>query len=78
MALALEIGVGVVLIDEAAGRRVAKELGLKPLGVLGVLAHAKRARLVGQVGPLITRLENELDFRISPEVRRAALEMAGE
>lgn len=78
IALAIQVNADAVLIDEATGRRVASELGLAPLGALGVLIRAKRAGLIAVVGPLIDRLESKLKFRVSREVRARILELAGE
>ncbi len=78
LALAVEVKPDVVLIDERTGRTVASELGLLPLGVLGVLIRAKRRGLVSTVAPLLTRLVEELDFRISADVARQVLNLSGE
>lgn len=78
LALAVEVKPDVVLIDEKTGRAVAKELGLVPLGVLGTLVKAKRAGLIVAVAPLVTTLRVELDFRVSTEVERRILDLAGE
>ena len=55
LALALELETLAVLIDEAAGRAMAKRLGLLPIGVLGTLVKAKQRGLISAVGPLIDR-----------------------
>ena len=39
--LALETDTTKILMDEADGRTTAKAMGLKPIGILGVLLHAK-------------------------------------
>ena len=39
--LAAEVGADLILIDEATGRDVAKQLGLRRTGLLGVLLEAK-------------------------------------
>ena len=78
IALALEIHADFILVDEALGRSVAKRRGLLPVGVVGVLAQAKLVGLVPQVRPLLERLEAELDFRLSDEVKARGLRLAGE
>jgi predicted nucleic acid-binding protein len=78
LALALEVRADLVLIDEAAGRAAAKRLGLTPIGVLGTLIRAKQRGRVGLLEPLIDRLQAELHFFISPQVRAEALRLAGE
>jgi len=76
--LALELHADSVLIDERAGRQASVKLGLRPLGVLAVLVEAKSRRMLPLVQPLIERLEREIDFRISPQLRREILGRAGE
>ncbi|MCC7292149.1 MAG: DUF3368 domain-containing protein [Phycisphaerales bacterium] len=78
LALAVEVRPDAVLIDERAGRAVAKELGLAPLGVLGLLVQAKHRGLIGDVKPLIAKLKTELSFRISSSVLDRVLTLAGE
>lgn len=78
IALALELKIGTVLIDEAAGRDAASRLGLIPVGVLGVLIRAKKRGLIPKVGPLLDQMVNELAFRVSAELRRTVLDLAGE
>jgi uncharacterized protein len=78
LALALEIGVETILIDEAAGRSMAKRLGLSPIGVLGLLVRGKQRGLVNLVEPLLDQLEDELGFFISGSLRAEVLRLAGE
>jgi predicted nucleic acid-binding protein len=78
IALGLEIGVFAILLDESAGRAMAKQLGLWPIGVLGLLVRAKQRGLVGAVAPLIDQLVAELSFFISNSLRSEILLLAGE
>lgn len=78
LALALEVGAELVLIDEAAGRAVVSQLGLTPVGVLGSLAKAKQKGLLGPIAPLLDRLQNELRFFVSPGLRSDILRSVGE
>jgi predicted nucleic acid-binding protein len=57
--LAEELHAEAILIDEAAGRAVAVQRGLRPIGVLGTLLRAKRRGLVPAVSPLLDRLQIE-------------------
>ena len=43
LALAVEQGAELVLMDERDGRRFAQRLGLRPLRVVGILLEAKKA-----------------------------------
>lgn len=78
LALAIEIRADAILIDEAAGRAVAIQRGLAPLGVLGILLRAKQRGLIRELKPLLDQLQNELGFFISIELRLEVLEQAGE
>lgn len=78
IALALELGAEAVLMDEAEGRAVAEREGLRAIGVLAMLARAKNETIIPAVRPLIERLQNEMDFRVSKELRDTILHRAGE
>jgi len=49
--LAQEINAALLLMDELSGRRTATSLGLRVMGILGVLLWAKRQQLIPAVGP---------------------------
>jgi predicted nucleic acid-binding protein len=53
IALALEIGFPLVLLDETAARAVARAWGLQVTGSLGVLLRAKRKGMLPAVKPSI-------------------------
>lgn len=78
LALAMEIHADGVLIDEAAGRAVAIELGLTPIGVLGILVRAKRHGQLTAVAPVIKALLERAQFRAAPELVHEILKLAGE
>jgi len=78
LVLAGEVHADAILIDESAGRAAALRRGLTPLGVLGILLRAKQRGLIDSLRPLMDRLQNELGFFVSPELRSAVLEQAGE
>jgi predicted nucleic acid-binding protein len=78
LALALELQADLILIDELAGRHVASEIGVRPLGTLGVLLEAKSNGLVPEVRPLMERLRSELNFFISKALQQQIVELAGE
>ena len=60
LALAIERRADAVLIDEAAGRQTAKDIGLHPIGTLGILIRAKQSGDFGAIRPSLDRLEKEL------------------
>jgi hypothetical protein len=68
----------VLVVDELAGREVARQCGLTILGTLGILVRAKEERLCQSVAPLLDRLQNELKFFVSSSVRDMILRQAGE
>lgn len=76
--LAREVNAGLVLLDERAARDVAKGLGLKVLGTIGLLIWAKRAGRVKNLRQLLDRLQGEANFRIGKTVYANALQEADE
>lgn len=76
--LAEELQAGLILIDEAQGRRVARERGLIVRGLLGILLEAKQRRRIRAVRPMIDTLREIHGFRISDELYRSVLHQAGE
>lgn len=78
IALALELGVGQVLMDEADGRAVAKAMGLRPTGVLGILLRAKYEGKITSVSDEMSRLRNEAGFFIAESLFRYVQREAGE
>ena len=78
LSLAVERQADAVLMDELAGRAAAVALGLRPVGLLGILLDAKKRNLVPAVAPLLDKLEAEAEFWISASLRVAVLKDAGE
>jgi predicted nucleic acid-binding protein len=78
LVLALEVVADALLIDEAVGRKAARDLGLRTMGVLGVLLQAKQRHLVPALAPFLDRLQFELGFYISAPLRQRVLREAGE
>ncbi len=56
--LALEQNTKTVCIDEVAGRRAAKAVGLNVIGSLGLLGKAKTLGLITQIKPFIEKAKN--------------------
>lgn len=63
--LAKEIHADWILIDERAGTKKAEEMGLQPIGLIGVLIKAKEKGLINKVTPLIEAMRVEAGFWIS-------------
>jgi hypothetical protein len=78
LALALEREISDVLIDERPARAIAKQLGLRVSGLLGVLIRAKKGGLITSVEPLLVRLQQEANFWIGPELMEQVLQAVGE
>jgi len=78
LVLALEVNAEAVLIDEMSGRKIATDLGLSPVGVLGILVKAKARGRVSEIRPLVDKLREELNFFVSNEVYLGVLRLAGE
>jgi len=78
LALAFEIQADAILLDERKAREVALKLKLKAIGILGILIQAKRAGYVGQICPILDRLQAEAFFWVAPALREEVLRSAGE
>jgi predicted nucleic acid-binding protein len=77
IALAIELEAGVLLIDEALGRRGADSHGRTSTGTLGALLLAKEEDLIEAVAPVVDRLVSMV-FRIGDALYQSILEQAGE
>lgn len=78
IALGLKLAADALLMDEKLGRLTAQRLGLKTIGILGVLADARRRGLIPSVRAVLSRLEVEAGFWIAPSLRHEVLRLAGE
>jgi uncharacterized protein len=78
IALALEIGADLLLIDERRGRTEADRLGIKITGLLGILVEAKRKNFIVAVKPLMDALIATSEFRVSPALYNQILSMVNE
>lgn len=77
IALALEIRASLLLVDELAARKIARQRGLAITGVVGVLIDAKDAGFIVAIKPLLGKLV-AAGFYCSPRLIAQALELAGE
>lgn len=78
IALALEITADALLIDETDGRRAARQLGLRTIGVAGILVRARAAGLLPTIGPVLEQLEQTANFWLAPTLRAELLRSVGE
>ena len=77
IALAQELAADLLLIDEHLGRAAATRLGVRIIGLLGVLIEAKHRGLILEVKPLVDALMN-LGFRVKHDLYQRVLQAAGE
>lgn len=78
IALAAELQADLLLLDERRGRRVASHLGVKHIGLLGIIIEAKHRSFVPAVKPLFEALTAKAGFWMTAELRAHVLEIAGE
>jgi len=78
LALAMDLQADAVLMDESAGRKAAHQLGVRAIGVLGVLVQAKRSGLLTEVRPVLETLESQAGFWLAPALVEATLKKLGE
>ena len=76
--LAVEVQADFIVMDEWKGRRVAKQAGLRVIGLIGILLTAKRKGIVSEIRPILTALAEIAGFRIHPALVNEALKEAGE
>jgi predicted nucleic acid-binding protein len=78
IALCLSTQADLLLIDETLGRSVANRLGIKTVGILGILLDAYQRGHIPRVSPILDRLEREAGFWVSPALRSKILARARE
>ena len=78
IALCLGQHADALLIDETLGREVAAQLGVRTIGILGVLIEARRRQLIPCVAVVLDRLDQEAGFWIAATLRSRVLQLAGE
>ena len=78
IALAIESRANLLVIDETAGRAMARSLAITLTGTLGILLKEKREGRIPSLGIEMDRLVSDAGFFLSPRVRRTFLDAAGE
>ena len=78
IALALELKADVILLDEREGRRAAQRLGLKCVGILGILIEAKAKGLVQEIRPQLDALRARAGFFLSDALYEDVLRLVSE
>jgi len=77
IALALAKTDPLLILDDAAARNHAKDLGIRFTGTLGILVKAKQVGLIPAIRPCMDRLD-KAGFYLKADVRALALSLAGE
>ncbi|MCS7266331.1 MAG: DUF3368 domain-containing protein [Armatimonadetes bacterium] len=77
LAQAIQEGFEKVVLDDMEARRVARRIGLKPIGTVGLLIAAHKKGLIPSLKVELERLK-ALGFWISETLQREALEAVGE
>jgi hypothetical protein len=67
----------LLIIDEKKGRKVAEDLQITIVGLLGVLLEAKEEQLITELKPLLQQLKT-IGFHISSRLVTLLLKEAGE
>lgn len=62
----------LLVIDERKGRLIARDLGIKIIGTLGLISKAKQSGLIADMQNIIDLLE-QTDFRLSPILKQQLL-----
>ncbi len=78
IALAVDLGIQILVMDETMGRERARAMGLQTVGVLGVLLNAKKHKQIKSVREAMESLQQGVGFFISDELFRQVLKAAGE
>jgi len=78
IALALEIGADLLIMDERLGRENARYLGLRYIGLIGVFIAAKRQGLITEIKPHLDALRSIAGFRIDNTLYVRVLKDEGE
>jgi len=78
IALALQVNAEWILLDERDGRRIAKSLGLKVTGVLGILLRARRENKLPSLRHEMERLREKAGFHIGTKLFADLVKAGGE
>ncbi len=77
IALAKEIKADLLIIDEKLGREEAESMGIKIVGIVGILLLAKKKHIITKVKPYLEHLRCS-GFRMNQQLYDTALNLANE
>ena len=63
-----------MLLDDKSARLIAANLGLKLIGVVGILIWAKKEGIIKQLSKELDKLREEANFRMSEDLIKRALQ----
>jgi predicted nucleic acid-binding protein len=72
--LSKEINAGLLLIDERKGTLLARSMGIKTIGLLGVLLLSKGKKIISFVQPILDELITNTTFRIDKNLYKNVFE----
>ncbi len=78
IACAIETQANRLLLDERLGRNVAQRLGVRHIGLLGILIEAKRQGVITAVKPRLDKLISQAGFWVGKPLYNRVLEAAEE
>jgi predicted nucleic acid-binding protein len=78
IALAIQLKSDLLLLDEVDARNIASSLGLRFIGLLGVLMKSKGAGYIQKVKPLMDSLKEQAGFWINEELYQYILDTVRE
>ena len=78
IALAIQVNSDWILLDERDGRKAARSMQLKTVGVLGVLLKARREGSLESLRNAMDKLRKEAGFYIKADFYNTLLHAAGE
>ena len=76
--LAIDLNIEIIVMDERIGRDRARDLGLRTVGVLGVLLTAKKRKQIKSLRKAMDDLREQIGFFISEELYQQVLKQADE
>jgi predicted nucleic acid-binding protein len=76
--LAKEINADLLLLDERLGTTVARKMGLKTTGILGILIEAKNQNHISAIKPFLVDLRIKAGFWLSEKLEQQLLTSVGE
>lgn len=78
IALAIQLKADFLIIDELKGRKIAENLGIKIVGLLGSLLKAKEKGYLQTIAPIFEKLSTQAGFHINPQLKVHVLKLANE